>query len=144
MIYKHFKNNNYEKANFRFNYPSTNIHKYYKCTNLKRKAPLTKKIPQLQPIFLTAEALAKEDGNSFGDFQAIICGKTVEDLTDKEMMKGFIEKAEKAHVKIVVCGLSLKKFKVNKEDIPHELEVVDNGLLHNFQLQKKGYLSIEL
>tara|TARA_R100001369_G_scaffold28219_3_gene50683 strand:- start:11992 stop:12414 length:423 start_codon:yes stop_codon:yes gene_type:complete len=105
---------------------------------------LTKKIPQLQPIFLTAEALAKEDGKSFGDFQAIICGKTVEDLTDKEMMKSFIEKAEKAHVKIVVCGLSLKKFKVNKEDIPHELEVVDNGLLHNFQLQKKGYLSIEL
>ncbi|WP_034888668.1 DsrE family protein [Gillisia sp. Hel_I_29] len=105
---------------------------------------LTKKIPQLQPIILTAEALAEEDGKSFGDFQAIICGKTVENLTDKEMMKSFIEKAEKAHVKIVVCGLSLKKFKVNKEDIPHELEVVDNGLLHNFQLQKKGYLSIEL
>ncbi len=105
---------------------------------------LTKKIPQLQPIFLTAEALAKEDGESFGDFQAIICGKTVEDLTNKEMMKNFIEKAEKAHVKIVVCGLSLKKFKVNKEDIPQELEVVDNGLLYNFQLQKKGYLSIEL
>ena len=105
---------------------------------------LTKKIPQLQPIILTAEALAEEDGESFGDFQAIICGKTVENLTDKEMMKSFIEKAKKAHVKIVVCGLSLKKFKVNKEDIPHELVVVDNGLLHNFQLQKKGYLSIEL
>ncbi|MCM4156468.1 DsrE family protein [Gramella sp. AN32] len=105
---------------------------------------LTKKIPQLQPIILTAEALAEEDGVSFGDFQTIICGKTVEDLTDKEMMKSFIEKAEKSHVKIVVCGFSLKKFKVNKEDIPEELEVVDNGILHDFQLQKKGYLSIEL
>ncbi|AVR47496.1 sulfur reduction protein DsrE [Christiangramia fulva] len=105
---------------------------------------LTKKIPQLQPIILTAEALAEEDGESFGDFQAIICGKTVQELTDKEMMKSFIEKAEEAHVKIVVCGFSLKKFKVNKEDIPEELEVVDNGILHDFQLQKKGYLSIEL
>ncbi|WP_261376840.1 hypothetical protein [Gillisia sp. Hel_I_86] len=56
---------------------------------------LTKKIPQLQPIILTAEALAEEDGKSFGDFQAIICGKTVEDLTDKEMMKSFIEKQKK-------------------------------------------------
>ncbi|CAL66094.1 DsrE family protein [Christiangramia forsetii] len=105
---------------------------------------LTKKIPQLQPIILTAEALAKEDGKSFGDFQAIICGKTVQDIKDNEMMKDFIEKAEKAHVKIVVCGFSLKKFKVNKKDIPIELEVVDNGILHDFQLQKKGYLSIEL
>ena len=105
---------------------------------------LTKKVEQLQPIILTAEALAEEDGESFGDFQAIICGKTVEDLTDKIKMKSFIEKAEKANVKIVVCGLSMKKFNVNKEDIPNELEVVENGLLHDFQLQKRGYLSIEL
>ncbi|WP_300441470.1 sulfur reduction protein DsrE [Christiangramia sp.] len=105
---------------------------------------LTKKIPQLQPIILTAEALAEEDGESFGDFQAIICGKTVQELTNKEMMKDFIEKAEKAPVKIVICGFSLKKFKVNKEDIPEELEMVDNGILHDFQLQKQGYLSIEL
>lgn len=105
---------------------------------------LTKKVEQLQPIILTAEALAEEDGESFGDFQAIICGKTVEDLTDKIKMKSFIEKAEKAKVKIVVCGLSMKKFNVNKEDIPNELEVVENGLLHDFQLQKRGYLSIEL
>ncbi|MCF4101868.1 DsrE family protein [Gillisia sp. M10.2A] len=105
---------------------------------------LTNKIPQLQPIFLTAEALAEEDGESFGDFQAIICGATVKDLTDKEAMQTFIEKAEKAAVKVVVCGLSLKKFKVDPKDIPKELEVVANGLLHDFQLQKKGYLSIEL
>jgi|TARA_R100000501_G_C2629432_1_gene124151 intracellular sulfur oxidation DsrE/DsrF family protein len=38
----------------------------------------------------------------------------------------------------------LKKIKVHKEDIPEELEVVDNGILHDFQPQKKGYLSIEL
>ena len=38
---------------------------------------LTKKIPQLQPIFLTAETLAQEDGNNFGKFEVIICGQTV-------------------------------------------------------------------
>ncbi|MHB1108644.1 MAG: DsrE family protein [Lutibacter sp.] len=105
---------------------------------------LTKTIPQLQPIILTAEALAKEDGRKFGDFQVIICGKTVTDLTDKEMMRKFIDKAEKAKVKIVICGFSLKQFGVDQKDIPQELEVVDNGILHNFQLQKKGYLSVEL
>ena len=105
---------------------------------------LTNKIPQLQPIFLTAQALAEEDGKSFGDFQAIICGATVKDLTDIKAMEPFIETAEKAHVKVVVCGLSLKKFQVDPKDIPTEIEVVANGLLYNFQLQKKGYLSIEL
>lgn len=105
---------------------------------------LTKTIPQLQPIILTAEALAEEDGEKFGDFQVIICGKTVTDLTDKELMRKFIDKAEKANVKIVICGFSLKKFEVDQKDIPQDLEVVDNGILHNFQLQKKGYLSIEL
>lgn len=105
---------------------------------------LTKTIPQLQPIIMTAESLAQEDGKKFGDFQVIICGKTVTDLTDKEMMRNFIDKAKKANVKIVICGFSLKQFEVDQKDIPQELEVVDNGILHNFQLQKKGYLSIEL
>ena len=105
---------------------------------------LTKTIPQLQPIILTAEALAQEDGRKFGDFQVIICGKTVTDLSDKEMMQKFIVQAEKAKVKIVICGFSLKQFKVDQKDIPQELEVVENGILHNFQLQNKGYLSIEL
>ena len=105
---------------------------------------LTSKIPQLQPIILTAEALAEEDGENFGDFQVIICGKTVTDLTDKEMMQNFITKAKTANVNIIVCGFSLKKFGVDQKDIPQQLEVVDNGILYNFQLQKKGYLSIEL
>ena len=105
---------------------------------------LTTKIPQLQPIILTAEALAEEDGEKFGDFQVIICGKTITDLTDKEMMRKLIDKAEKANVKIVICGLSMKKFGVDQKDIPQKLEVVDNGILHNFQLQKKGYLSVDL
>jgi len=105
---------------------------------------LTTKIPQLKPIILTAEALAEEDGGKFGDFQVIICGKTVTDLTDKEMMRKFIDKAEKANVKIVICGFSMKKFGVDQKDIPQVLEVVDNGILYDFQLQKKGYLSLGL
>jgi intracellular sulfur oxidation DsrE/DsrF family protein len=105
---------------------------------------LTKKIPQLQPIILTAQALAEEDGEHFGDFQVIICGKTVTDLRDGKEINKFIEKAEAAKVKIVICGFSMKKFKVDKNDIPQELDIVDNGILHNFQLQKKGYMSIAL
>lgn len=105
---------------------------------------LTKKVPQLQPIILTAVALKAEEGKDFGDFQVIICGKEIGDITDAEKISGFIEKAEKAGVKLVACGFSLNKFKVDKTKVPKEMKVVENGILYNFQLQKKGYKSISL
>lgn len=105
---------------------------------------LTRKVPQLKPILLAAEELKVQDGAKFGDFQVVVCGKTVQDLTNKEIMGGFIEKAEKAGVTINACGFSLKKFGVDRTELPEALRVVENGILHNFELQKKGYLSIEL
>lgn len=105
---------------------------------------LTKKIPQLQPIILTAEALKAEEGDAFGDFQVIICGKEIGDITDTEKISNFIEKAERAGVQLVACGFSLNKFKVDKTKVPKEMKVVENGILYNFQLQKKGYKSISL
>ena len=105
---------------------------------------LTKKVPQLQPIILTAEALKAEEGDAFGDFQVIICGKEIGDITDTEKISGFIEKAEKVGVQLVACGFSLHKFKVDEKKVPHEMKVVKNGILYNFQLQKKGYKSLSL
>lgn len=105
---------------------------------------LTKKVEQLKPIILTAKALTKEDGDNFGDFQAIVCGKDIVQLTDKEKMDSFMKQAEEAGVKIVACGFSLNKFKVDRKDIPQEMEVVENGILYDFQLQKKGYYSLGL
>ena len=105
---------------------------------------LTKKIPQLQPIMLTAETLAEEDGKNFGKFEVIICGQTVKDLTDKEMMQKYINKAKEQNVELVACGFSLNKFGVDRKDISPEFRVVENGILYNLQLQKKGYTSISL
>lgn len=105
---------------------------------------LTKKVAQLQPIILTAEALKEEEGNNFGDFQVIICGKEIGDVTDAEKINKFIDKAEKAGVKLVACGFSLNKFKVDKTKVPKEMKTVENGILYNFQLQKKGYKSLSL
>ncbi|TXE07748.1 sulfur reduction protein DsrE [Gelidibacter salicanalis] len=105
---------------------------------------LTKKIAQLQPIILTAEALKAEEGDAYGDFQIIICGKEIGDITDPEKIDHFIEKAEKAGVQLIACGFSLNKFKVDKTKVPTKMTTVENGILYNFQLQKKGYKSITL
>lgn len=105
---------------------------------------LTKKIPQLQPILLAAEALKAEEADAFGDFQIIICGKEIGDITDTEKITGFIKKAENAGVHLIACGFSLNKFKVDRAAVPKEMKIVENGILHNLQLQKKGYKSITL
>ncbi|MCM4158634.1 sulfur reduction protein DsrE [Antarcticibacterium flavum] len=112
--------------------------------DLQNYVVLTKKIPQLQPIFLTAETLAHEDGKNFGKFEVIICGQTVKELTDKNMMQDYIAKAKKHNVELIACGFSLNKFGVDRKDISPELRVVENGILYNLQLQKKGYTSISL
>jgi intracellular sulfur oxidation DsrE/DsrF family protein len=105
---------------------------------------LTRKIPQLKPILLAAEELKKEDAKSFGEFQVVVCGKTVSDLTDAEAMKEFTEKANNLGVRLNACGFSLKKFKVDPSKLPEEMHVVENGILYNLQLQKKGFISLEL
>lgn len=105
---------------------------------------LTKKVDQLKPIILTAKSLKEEDGENFGDYQAIICGQDITLLTDKEKMKGFLIDAKEAGVKLIACGFSMKKFGVDAVDIPAEFEVVENGILYDFQLQKKGYYSLGL
>jgi len=125
----------------------------FNATNLKAQqlnsstnnyVVLTKKVAQLQPIILTAEALKAEEGDAFGDFQVIICGKEIGDITDSEKMDKFIKKAKKAGVQLVACGFSLNKFKIDKTKVPKEMITVENGILHNFQLQKKGYKSLSL
>ncbi|NJW51519.1 sulfur reduction protein DsrE [Salinimicrobium oceani] len=105
---------------------------------------LTRNVPQLKPILLAAEELAVQDGENFGDFQVIICGKAVQDLTDNVIMTDFLEKAKKTGVIINACGFSLKKFNVDRTKIPAGVQIVENGILYNFELQKKAYLSIEL
>lgn len=105
---------------------------------------LTKKVPQLQPIILTAKALKAEEGDAFGDFQVIICGKKIGDITDDDLIGNFIIKAEEAGVKIIACGFSLNKFKIDPKTVPEEIEIVENGILYNFLLQNKGYKSISL
>lgn len=105
---------------------------------------LTKKVPQLQPIILTAKALKAQEGDAFGDFQVIICGKKIGDITDDDLIGNFIIKAEEAGVKIIACGFSLNKFKIDPKTVPEEIEIVENGILYNFLLQNKGYKSISL
>ena len=98
---------------------------------------LTKKIPQLQPIILTAEALKAEDGTNFGDFKIIICGKNIGDITNPKKMKDIIEKGENTGVQLIACGFSLNKFKVDQAKIPKKIKVVKKWHSVQFSTSEK-------
>ncbi len=105
----------------------------------------TTKIPQLQPIILTAESLKKEDGEQFGDFQVVIYGPNNDGLTNKEEMEAYITRAKAAGVQILVCKLSIEKFNVDPNDLHEDVKMVDHAFTHLIQLQKnKNYYSIQL
>ena len=70
--------------------------------------------------------------------------KEIGDITDSSKMNGFIVRAENVGVKLVACGFSLNKFKVDTTKVPDEMKTVENGILYNLQLQKKGYNSLSL
>jgi|26BtaG_2_1085354.scaffolds.fasta_scaffold00009_82 intracellular sulfur oxidation DsrE/DsrF family protein len=105
---------------------------------------LTKKVDQLTPILMAAEALLKENKDEFGSFEIIICGKDIGEITNREKMDGFIDKAKSLNANIIACGFSLKKFDVDQNKIPEDIKIIDNGIQFNMELQKKGYLSLEL
>lgn len=105
---------------------------------------LTKKIQQLKPILLAAEELKAEDGGAFGNFVVIVCGQEIGGITDAATMDAFLKRADELGVTLVACGFSLNKFEVDRNAVPEEMKIVENGILYNFQLQKKGYYSLGL
>lgn len=105
----------------------------------------TTKVPQLQPIILTAEALREEDGEKYGDFQIVMYGPNVKELTSKDKMEAYIGKAKAAGVGIFVCKISLDRLGIEAVELHDYIKVVDNAFTHLLQLQKnKNYYSLQL
>lgn len=105
---------------------------------------LTSNVEQLKPILMAAEYLMKEDEKHFGHFEIIICGKGAAELTDDKKMEEYLEGAGRVKANIMACGFSLKKFDIDPGKISDKIKIVDNGILYNMTLQKKGFLSLEL
>lgn len=74
----------------------------------------------------------------------IVCGEAVTSLTTAEGA-AWVEKLRKyPNVSIMACGLSLTKFNKTQNDLVPGVQFTENGLIKAFELQKAGYLSVEL
>lgn len=79
-----------------------------------------------------------------GKVAIIVCGEAVTTLTTKDA-EAWVERISKyPNVSIMACGLSLTKFNKTKIDLVKGIEYTENGFIKAFELQKAGYLSVEL
>lgn len=75
----------------------------------------------------------------------IVCGKEgVAALTKESKSKEQIQKGDKAGLKIIACGLSLKEAGLQRKDLLSDVDVVENGLWEMIRLQSSGYVSVAL
>ncbi|MEZ4970387.1 MAG: DsrE family protein [Flavobacteriaceae bacterium] len=114
--------------------------------NLKKNnyLVLSKNIQQLKPVILTATKLAEQDDNEYGEFYVIFCGKTVQNISKNKEFISLTKQAKEQNLKVFVCGLSLKKFGIDPNDIPNSIEVTENGILDGFQLTKNGFITLSI
>lgn len=73
----------------------------------------------------------------------ILCGEMLKNITSEDMSHQ-LELASAQGITVYACGLSLNKLGISKESIPSNILYVENGLIKSLELQKEGYLSIEL
>ncbi len=73
----------------------------------------------------------------------ILCGEMLKNISSEEM-KLQLDLAVAQEITVYACGLSLHKLGISKESLPSNVQYVENGLIKSLELQKKGYLSIEL
>lgn len=79
-----------------------------------------------------------------GKVVIIVCGEAVTSLTTEEGA-AWVEKVSKyPNVSIIACGLSLSKFNKTQAELVKGVTFTENGFIKAFELQKAGYLSVEL
>ena len=79
-----------------------------------------------------------------GKVVIIVCGEAVTTLTTNDAQEWVKRISKHPGVSIMACGLSLSKFNKTKSDLVKGIEYTENGFVKAFELQKQGYLSVEL
>ncbi len=110
----------------------------------KRYAVLISQPNHLKAAVNTAETITPNSPYNRGSFVVMACGKSVEAFVKGSNMAQQLGQGRAAGVTYKVCGLSLKQFSIDPETLVDGVEVVPNGLTYLFDLQRQGYITVEL
>jgi len=100
---------------------------------------LTSNVQQIRAIADAAQIMQKNDLYNFGKMEVVVCGQTVTELTNSEVMEPLLKVIVEANLEVKACGFSVNGQKVDTTLLPAEIEVVDNGIAYALEKQLAGY-----
>lgn len=113
-------------------------------TKVENYVVLTSNIQQIRSISHAAQLMKAESPDTFGKMEVVVCGKTVKETTDPQVMEPILKAIEAGELEVKLCGFSVKQLGVDETQVPAPITIVENGIYYNFQKQHEGYNSLGL
>lgn len=88
--------------------------------------------------------LRMRNGNPNLQFQIVLIGMVVKEITTDENLMALVEDCKTAGIQIVICQNAMKALGVSKSDLHPYLETTSSGFLYMFGLQENGFKVITL
>lgn len=105
---------------------------------------LTSNIQQIRSISEGAQMLKAENPDAYGKTEVVVCGKTVTEITNTEVMAPILKAISEGNLDVKICGFSINEHNVDANLIPAPLTIVENGIWYNFKKQAEGFRSLGL
>lgn len=80
-----------------------------------------------------------ESGIAFENFEIIIWGDVVKDLTKGSELARLIEENQHAKLRISICESAMNRLGVSHDELPQGATVVPNAFVRLLQIQANGY-----
>lgn len=88
--------------------------------------------------------LRMRQGNPKLQFQIVMIGMVVKEITTDEHLLALVEDCKTAGIEIVICENAMKALKVTKADLHPYIETTSSGFLYMLGLQENGFKVINL
>jgi intracellular sulfur oxidation DsrE/DsrF family protein len=88
--------------------------------------------------------LRMRQGNPDLQFQIVMIGRVVKEITTDEHLLALVEDCKTAGIEIVICQNAMKALNVTKSDLHLYIETTSSGFLYMFGLQENGFKVVAL
>ncbi|MFT7068504.1 MAG: intracellular sulfur oxidation DsrE/DsrF family protein [Spirosomataceae bacterium] len=88
--------------------------------------------------------LRMRQGNPDLQFQIVMIGRVVKEITTDEHLLALVEDCKNAGIQMVICQNAMKALNVTKPDLHPYIETTSSGFLYMFGLQENGFKVVTL
>jgi len=114
-----------------------------KDNNAPKTAYLVKDKGILSVSLMSAEESLKDNGFKASKAVIVVIGPAIHSLQKGSKMQGEVKKALKNGVKIFACELAMNYMGVKAGTLINGIQPTPNGFFKIFELENKGYLTVQ-